>query len=365
MTAPLIPENAIGRIGMVAALHRVRGEEDGRMVAVRHAIGVVTELVGSRSQVFAWQVLVLGEPVDVHGKNCREIIVADRCLRPVSQLPEGEVERLVKLQAKKDFDAALADLAKILNAGHMAVDELEGFMEGALNRVLIERALETVAITQVLQEARFRQCNPPDGDVYEWTGAHNGIELKLVAGPDWFDQWKFWSAGRSAREIYCGEHQVLADWPRGKVMQVLADLWADAFRNAPIPDDFSLGVLYKQHQEDLRQLQPGMPFLQVNGEVLRTTKRWLREAHAANPDIVGPPQDIPLKLEVKDGLLQMRTPAQLFAVPVTGGWMDECSASLYSFLALPAWALRGPRVTIRWSAQEAWIGVADPITLRP
>ena len=83
MNTPSIPANAVGRIGMVASLHRVRGEEDGRLVAVRHPMGFVSELVGSLRPVFAWQVLVLGEPVKVNGRHCREIIVPDKCLRPV------------------------------------------------------------------------------------------------------------------------------------------------------------------------------------------------------------------------------------------------------------------------------------------
>ena len=72
MYRPLIPENAIGRVGMIAALHHVRGEDDGRLVAVQHPIGMVTELIGARMPVFAWQVLVLGEPVDVNANHCRE-----------------------------------------------------------------------------------------------------------------------------------------------------------------------------------------------------------------------------------------------------------------------------------------------------
>lgn len=361
MTTPLIPDNAIGRIGMVAALHRVRGEEDGRMVAVRYPVGMVTELIGAASPAFAWQVLVLGEPVELRGKHCREIIVADQCLRPVSQLPQGEVERLVKVQAQIDFDAAIADLATILNAKDIAPDELDAIMVGALNQVQMTRALETVAITQVLQEARFRQCNLPDGDVYEWIGVHNGIKLKLTAGQDWFGQWRIWSEGHSAREIHCGEMLVLTEWPRGKVMQVLAELWTDAFRGAQVPDDFSLGVLYKQHQNDLRRLQPGLPFLEVNGEVLRATRRWLRDAHAVDPAFTGPPVDVPLDLEVKDGLLHLRTPLQVFAVPVRRGWMDECQVSLREFVLLPSWTLRGAWVNIRWSGKEVWFGRADPI----
>lgn len=54
----------------------------------------MTSLVGSKFPVFAWEVLVLGDPVQINRKPCREIYVADRCLKPVCEISAAKVESL-------------------------------------------------------------------------------------------------------------------------------------------------------------------------------------------------------------------------------------------------------------------------------
>ena len=355
MNRPLIPENAIGRVGMIAALHHVRGEDDGRLVAVRHPIGMVTELIGARMPVFAWQVLVLGEPVDVNANHCREIIVADKCLHPVSQLPDGEVERLVKLEARKDFDAALIDLAKILKTTDMTPDQFEVFVEKAANQAQIECALEVVSIAQVLREAGFKQENPPDGEGLKWAGVYSGKKLVISGGPDWFDHWRIWGQARDARTILCEERVLMTDWPRGRILGVLVEIWESAFGDAAVPDNFSMGVLYKQHQLDIRRLEPGLPYVAVDGEIFRATRRWIAQRHSLPENTMGPHRDFPISLSITGSLLQITVQGQTYGCPICRGWIDDCSVSLQQFLALPPQVFRGRMITLSFTVGEMLI----------
>lgn len=97
-----IPEGAVGRPGMVAMLQRVSPGADGRLIAIRHAVSPMSSLSASARPVFAWQALVLGEPINVHGKLSQEIVVADPCLKPVSQITAAEVETLARAKAQED-----------------------------------------------------------------------------------------------------------------------------------------------------------------------------------------------------------------------------------------------------------------------
>jgi len=362
MAAPLIPANAIGCIGMVAALKRIQGHPDGRLVVVRHAIGHVAELVGSSTRVFAWQVALLGNSMDLNGKQCREVIVADRCLQPVSQVPADEVENLIKTQSQADFNAAMGDLASIMKGHEITPDDLDSLLERACEQALIQHALQVVSITQVVVEAGFRQIHPPDGETYRWIGVHDGVELAIEGGPDWFGRWRFWSAGFSGRELFCGEQVALAEWPRGRVMQVIGNLWRSAFGTGQLPDAFTLGDLYQRHMEDLRQLQPGLPFVEVSGDALRRARRWLTETWRPDPGFLGPPPDAQLNLEIENGLLYFRTPQGVVTAPVLAGWLDPCTVSLRGFLNAPAWTFRGHRTRINWTEStihlNAWVTLA-------
>lgn len=352
MNTSSIPASTVGCIGMVAALHRVRGEDDGRLVAVRHPMGFVSELVGSLRPVFAWQVLVLGEPVKVNGRHCREIIVPDKCLRPVSQLADGQVERLVKIEAKKDFDAALNDLATLLNARDISPDEFEAFAESAVSQVQFEHAMEVVPICQVLQEVGFKQVNPPEGETYRWVGVNGGVELIIEGGPSWIGQWQLCATACGARTVMCDEVKLLVEWSRGRIVQSLVDLWFTAFRGAPVPDSFALGVLYRQHQEDMRKVEPGLPHVEVDGPIFRATRRWIAERHGLESDIVGPHPDIPLTLTVANGLLQFSVQGQTYGCPVRRGWIDRCSISLKQFLGFPQHVFRGHGVDLSLTMEE-------------
>lgn len=285
-----IPDNAIGLPGMVAMLQRTsKGAHDGKLVALHHPAGFVTTLLNTQKPVFAWQALVLGNPVLIRGEPKREIIVADRCLRPISQITPATVERLAKRQAHQDFDAAMDGLKRILNAKAMDASEFEAFFEKAERQIGIERALEVVPMAQALAELGFRQQNPPDGEVLVWAGIHGGIELEISAGTDWFAQWRLTARCNARRHGLWDEVTLPPEAPRGANTLALVQFWRAAFgHEAQVPDVFYLGLRYETHKASLRTLNLGLPHVELDGEILRTTRKWIAQRHGQASSDVGP-----------------------------------------------------------------------------
>jgi hypothetical protein len=358
MTATRIPDNAIGRPGMVAMLQRTTdGVHDGKLVALRKPVGIVSALFGGTSPSFAWEALVLASPVSINGKSKREIIVADFCLRPVSQITPDQVELLVKRLARQDFDAAMNDLAKILSAGKMDEHEFDRFVLKAEQQFCIGRTLEVVSVAQCLDEMGFRQQNPPSGEVLTWSGVHGETELEISAGSDWSGRWQL--AARCNTGIRAMWHETVLppEAPRGAVAVAMVAFWRTAFgRVAPLPDVFDLGLRYENHQATLRTLDLGLPYVDLNGEILRATRRWMMQRYGLTDHFLGPMPDAPLYLSIENGLLRMGAEGAVYGCPVQCGWIDPCQVSLREFLAWPAWALKGHTVRLNTTVQEANVG---------
>jgi hypothetical protein len=353
-----IPKNAIGLPGMVAMLQRTTdGTNDGKLVALRKPVGFVSTLLGLQKPVYAWEVLVLATPVNIKGKSKREIIVADACLRPVSQIAPGVVELLVKHMAYLDFDAEMVDLKQILNANAMDDKEFDAFFQRAEKQVGIERALEVVPISQALDELAFRQQNPPDGEVLVWTGIHGGVELEICAGTNWFDQWQVTARCNTHRRAMWDETVLPPQAPRGAVALAMIQFWRAAYgREAPTPDLFYLGLTYERHKAHIRALDLGLPHVDLDGEILRAIRKWMAQRHGLADGETGPSPETPLTLSIDDGLLRLETQGAIYGCPLRGGWIDACQVSLREFLALPAWALKGHTLRLGTTGQEVRLG---------
>ena len=301
-----IPDGSTGRPGLLVALRRIKGLEDGRLGVVKHAIGWVKDLLGADRSVFAWQVLLTGEPVSVHGHMAQEIVVADACLLPVSQLQDDQVQGLMESQQEKDLALALTTVRGLVTPEEVASPEFERVMHRAFDQAMLNRALEVVGVEQVLRETGFWVSNPPEGQTYTWQSVFDGQEIRMDAAPGMFGEWRFWVNSANAREISSGEKVVLNEWPRGRVVQSLLEHWEDVFGSRRIPEPLLLGWFYRQHQIDIRALEPTMPSVLLDGEELRRALRWLREAYVPQWGLEGPPQDVRLGIEIRDGLMRLR-----------------------------------------------------------
>jgi len=169
MTDIPVPVHAVGRVGMVAMLQRVKPEDVGKLVAVRGPIGYMSSLADQPTAVFAWQVLVLGHaPIDLNGKASREIVVADRCLKPVSQIEPEQVAALAVARAQLDLDEALAEIGRYLEQHPMAPEVFEASVEAAAEQSLFQHVLEVVPLAVALKEIDFRPTSSDEHCV--WCG---------------------------------------------------------------------------------------------------------------------------------------------------------------------------------------------------
>ncbi len=351
-----IPEGANGREGMLVALRKVKDLDDGRLAIVKHAVGWVGSLLGTPRSVFAWQVLLTGEPVRIHGHLNQEIIVADACLCPVSQFAHEEALALVQQHEQNEVAVAAAQVRSLLGLVDMDSPEMEKAMHQAFGQALLGHALEVVGVEMVLMELGFWPSNPPHGQTYQWKSVFNGQEIQMDAAPGMFGDWRISVHSSNARKVFGAERLVLNEWPRGRAVQMVLELWESVFGNSKIPQQFEQGWFYRQHQQDMRSLEPAVPYVLVDGDSLRRALRWLREAFAEDELLEGPAPDVVLSLEIKDGDLRMRTEQFDIGVRVLRGWIDACGISLRTLLMVPPALVRGAWVVLRRSGEG--IGVA-------
>lgn len=353
MDESAVPSHAIGRVGMVAQLQRVRPEHLGKLVAVRVPVGLMSSLSDNVNPVFAWQVLVLGQAVDLNGRPCQDIVVADRCLKPISQLGPGEVDALAKIQAEQAADEALADLRKILDAHPLAPDELDAFIEKAAEQACMERMLEVVPPAIALQDLDFRSTGTGTSGGWVWSGVYGGDELHVFAGPDLFGRWMLAGRHVSARQAMFDERLLADQEPRGKVVLQVLQLWRQAFgHDAPVPTHLLPALSYEQHLKEMRSLNIALPTLLVDGEVLRAVRRWLRQRHRDPCKTVDLSSDARLSLAYTDGLLRLVAGGQTYGCPAQGLWVGDCEVSLGEFLAIPVVRLRGMHIAMERSVHS-------------
>jgi hypothetical protein len=135
MAGVKIPRDAIGRPGMVAMLRRVRQQDVGKVVGLMHPVGFLALPGPGSQQVFSWRVLLMGQTVDLDDRSRREIVVADACLFPISQVPPKLLRTMAKKQALRDFDEAFQELRRHLALRPMTPEQLDTVLEKAIHRI--------------------------------------------------------------------------------------------------------------------------------------------------------------------------------------------------------------------------------------
>ena len=63
-----------------------------------------------------------------------------------------------------------------------------------------------------------------------------------------------------------------------------------------------------------------------------------------------------MALSCERGLLTIKTQGATYGCPIRAGWIDECTLSLRSFLAVRPWGLKGWNVTLTANLDGIWIG---------
>lgn len=205
-------------------------------------------------------------------------------------------------------------------------------------RAELQAALAMRPIALVLLDAGFQaDRGTPAGDrapdVLEWKGEHGGQKLTILAGKDWFGQWKLVGRMITQREVMWDERQVLDTWPQGAVLAVLVKLWREAFKDAPCPEAFRLGQVYAAWHAARRKLNPGMPRLRADGPMLRLIVNRLR----AQLESGALPGDVRLYVAQLSQQMLFRADGMEWMCPATGCWAGMAQVKLAEFLrAVPA-----------------------------
>lgn len=335
MSAVSIPEKATGRVGMVAALKRVRESDLGKLVVLREPAGFVTTLIGSVKPVFAWLAQALGEPIERSGKASRAVYVADACLSPVAEMSESEFQKIISGQYRKDFDQALIEARNILGANQISDDELDLLLQKAGEQVFLQKALEIVATPIALNEIGFKSVSTGGRELH-WTGIHEGVELRVSANPDLIDRWLLTGMSFTSRHAQYEEHVLPNELQRGKVFLTVLQIWQTAYGRSMVPDLLLLGDIYERHLADMRRMNPGPPVLYVDPQIFRATLKWLTERHRKTPE-----SSRELSLAFADGLLWLRIDDKTYTCPANGQWIADYAISVVDLANLPPKGRRG------------------------
>lgn len=339
-----IPENALGRVGMIASLKRLPDENVGKLVLVKEPAGMVSTLVGSEKPVFAWLVIALGEQIHVNGRVSRHLYVPDACLTPVSQVSEEELETLSKQTNDADFDAALADLARAVDADQLTWEDVESGIERAAHLFAINACLQPVATPVALEEIGFRPSKQVP-EPLEWALLHNGIELRYSATVDPFDMWHLVGTGNTARTALFDTRLLPAEGKRGEVFLLLLKMYRGLFPQAPCPPELEVAAIYERYLEEHLRLKIGLPRLHVDGQIFRANLKWIEERHG---DLLGEGQHVTFVLD--DGLLRTSIGGVSYGCPAYGNLVGPCVVRLADLLLIPPHERRGRSISIEQDA---------------
>ena len=334
------PAGCRGRVGLLVSLHRVRGLREGTLGIVREPLGWAREALGATRPVFAWRVFLTGDPVQIDGHEQQEIVVADACIRPISSLAQQDMEACIRRHEQAALDEALEEVRQQVGDEAMASPEFQCALHHAFSEAQIRFASEVIGVGNVLLEAGFRPSSEGSDECFEWLTVFEGKELKMVAGIGPFERWQLAGFAVSAQSWDCPETVMLNDWPRGRVLQAVLEIWESVFGTRFVPEALQLGWTYRQHQRDMKSLWPSEPSLTVAGAEWRRALRWLREAAVQDPQFIGPPADSAVTLRIHDGELRVQALGHDLKVSIQRGWIDELTLSLLHLLAVPPGAMR-------------------------
>lgn len=248
-----------GRPGMVARVDRWSRLDDGRLVVLEHRAGRIAALLGADDPTEAWSCRLMGAPRRDGDRNVWEVYLPDHCLTPVGAMNSDQVGELRRQQAKVNFDAALADLGKILSRSDDIAatfsDNPERQLELAGQQALLEHALQPVAAGTALAEAGFRPV-ADDQDLMRWALGRPVDRLRFEAIQDPFGLWRLSCTGVTAREAICDEATTLPEGKRGELLAPLLRMWRRVYPGRAVPQGLTPAEVVLRHREAMARAIP-------------------------------------------------------------------------------------------------------------
>lgn len=241
----------IGRPGMVARVDRWPGLRDGRLVVLEHRAGRVATLIEASDAAEAWMCRLMSPAARPGDARARELYLPDDCLTPVGAMNSDQVAELRRAHALEEFDAALADLGKILSSVDAAQanfgENLDHKLELGAKQALIEQALLHVATGTALHEVGFRHVSA-DQDLMRWVLGRPADRLRFEAIQEPFGRWQLSCHGRTPRSVICSEETAPAEGCRGELLAPVWRIWRDAYPGEAVPQGLKPAELYLRHQ---------------------------------------------------------------------------------------------------------------------
>lgn len=349
-------------------LHRCHDDFQGKYALLLGCEGRVADPDEPGSELDLWLVNVVGGGIAQDDRPCHQFVVAERYLRLLGQLDQDELDDVLRQQAMGRLDEPLA-LIKRKAALQPLSPELRMELEvQQAAKSEVEKALEVLPTEQLLLEMGF-MAEPPDSTVcFEWSASCRGIPIKVLAGPDIIrSTWTITGTCVTDRSAMWDERQVLVEEARGKLALLILTFWRNAFgRFTPVPERLSSALAFELHQRERSSSLIVVPYLTLDGEVFRASRRWLAEWHALK--LKRSPTEPPTVLRLKfDGqLLHLVVDDHHFTCPARGvGFGDEFSVSLGSLLKTPYHQLRGRELKLLRYSETIALQGHDMQLLRP
>jgi hypothetical protein len=258
MSSQSKPLGLIGHIGMIALRSDAEGEASGQLYVLREPAGMLTTLVGSEVPLSAWHARALASPTTGTTSPPRDIYIADRCLVPVSQMSELELEALISTQDQREFDAAVAETQESMVDSESSEAEMDAMIERAARQFFIGFSLRVAAVPVTLREIGFPHAKE-SGRSLVWLLEDAGLTLLLKASPDREGQWRLATDFPGRAGAIPAVILLPAEAPRGRVVASLLSLWRAAFPSAAMPDILEMGDLYNRHQSEMGLLLAALP----------------------------------------------------------------------------------------------------------
>ena len=248
----------IGHIGMIASRSDVEGEDAGRLYVLREPAGMLTTLIGSDVPLSAWLARALASPTTGITSPPRDIYIADRCLVPVSQISELELEALISTQNQREFDAAVAETQESMGDSENSEAEMDAMIERAARQFFMQFSLRVAAVPVTLREIGFSLAEER-GRSLVWLLEDAGLALHLKASPDEEGQWRL-TADLPGRAGAIPE--VFSCPPKRRVVGSslrCCPCGGRHFLLAAMPDVLEMGDIYNRHQGEMGLLLAPLP----------------------------------------------------------------------------------------------------------
>lgn len=360
------PTTEIGR-GTVAMCSACLGSASPVWVLVlevaRPGLWYVVPL-GSQARAMASSVEGQTDPI---GQDRAPWSVTETSLTPLARLQESQLQALEKALALADFNAAMADLGRLVR--DLTETELDDALNGAARWAQARHMLQVVPTGQALRELGFVDDPRGVGLVHAVSalfGDLPGFRLHLwhATHDELLGQWHTALYATSPR-VYVQDERILPNvTARGQVAAVLLQSWRllahrPALTAPAVPRSLEMGLMWERHQRNMEAIGLHVPRYFVQGEAFRTFRRDLARLYrsGAQADLLGAPEQMPVHISsVAPDVLRLESACGVSACAGRGVWEGPVTLDLGDLLKIPAQALQGAWICLEQSFDSVWIG---------